>query len=648
MLKAIQSSNPDGPFWTLNTSLGDDIRSVRRLAGGSRDSTTANSQSGREETGRETNQPSASDLAAMVVDPFAMIDKFGGDFEELIDSMPDMAMAATRELEGIDPTKLKPTEYKDVFEAPKNFQEAWNPEPFKRNKWRAGIGKEFGKMTSNRVWKKIKRSMMPKNRKCVKYKWVFEWKRDGTARARLVACGYSQIAGVDFTEVFSPVANDISFRIVLIYMLTYDLDACIFDIETAFLNGDLEEEIYKDCPEGMEHEDDECLLLLKTIYGLVQSARQYFKKFKSVLVGKMGFKQCPSDPCLFMRKNELGIVLIICHVDDNFTVGSKAAMKQALDEIKANGLNLTVTDELNDYLSCMIKISKDRKKAWIGQPHMVKKIRKEFGQEVAKLQRYRTPGTPGQGLVTAKSEEDKVPIEQHKRYRTGLGMLLYMIKHSRPDMANSVRELTKCVDGSTPAAYKEMLRNIKFLLDTEGKGLKIEALDLDELAEWVLILYSDSDWAGDKDTRKSVTGYMLFLNGVLICWRSRGQKAVALSSSEAEFYACSEAVKEIPFVLQILLFLEIPVKLPVEVYVDNIGAIFMIENNNSSSRTRHMDTRFRYVESLQDDGLIKVNFVRTEKNKADVETKNVSGDILDTHMEDCIADVQDMGMVAYL
>ena len=107
--------------------------------------------------------------------------------------------------------------------------------------------------------------------------------------------------------------------------------------------------------------------------------------------------------------------------------------------------------------------------------------------------------------------------------------------------------------------------------------------------------------------------------------------AVSLSSSEAEFYACGDAVKEIPFVAQILMFLEIPMELPVDVFVDNIGAIFMVENNNSSSRTRHMDTRYRFVESLQDDGLIKVKFVSTDENVADIETKNVTGEVLERH-----------------
>jgi hypothetical protein len=569
-----------------------------------------------------------------------MIDRFGGEFADYVDLLPDLCMVTS---DKPDYEKLNPSLYKDMFENPKTFDEAWNhPDPFQRKKWREAILKEFSKMNQNRVWRKVKRSSMPANKRCVKHKWVFEIKRDGTFRARLVACGYSQVAGVDFQEVFSPMANDITFRIMLLYILIYGLDACIFDVETAFLLGDLEEEIYMDCPEGMEHEQDECLLLEKTIYGLVQASRQYYKKFRDVLVKKMGFKQCPSDPCFFMRRNKLGVVVILTYVDDNLTCGDRAAIDQTLQELRENGFNLTVEPELKDYLSCEIHFSKDRKKAWVGQPHMVKKIQKTFGDEVKGLQTYRTPGTPNQGLVRVKDEMDKVSQEQHSRYRTGVGMLLYMIKHSRPDMANAIRELTKCLDGPSKAAYKEMLRVIKYLLDTPNKGLKIEPIQIDKF-EWELILFTDSDWAGDKDDRRSISGYMLFLNGVLICWRSKSQKTVALSSSEAEFYACGEAVKEIPFVVQILLFLGIPVKLPIEVWVDNIGAIFMSENSTSSSRTRHMDTRFRYIEQLQEDGLIKLKFVPTKENIADVATKNVSADIMGAHINKYLVDKEVIG-----
>jgi hypothetical protein len=112
--------------------------------------------------------------------------------------------------------------------------------------------------------------------------------------------------------MFSPGCNGISFRIVIIFMIVFGLDALIFDAMTAFLNGDLEEEMFMDCPEGLEHDEDECLLLLKTIYGLVQSSRQYHTKFSGILK-KIGFQQCHSDPCFFYRKDETGICVVLTY-----------------------------------------------------------------------------------------------------------------------------------------------------------------------------------------------------------------------------------------------------------------------------------------------------------------------------------------------
>ena len=175
-----------------------------------------------------------------------------------------------------------------------------------------------------------------------------------------------------------------------------------------------------------------------------------------------------------------------------------------------------------------------------------------------------------------------------------------------------------------------MLRIIKHVLDAKFRGLRIEPA-LTQLI-WRLILLSDSNWATDKDGRKSVTGFMIFLNDVLICWRSVSQKVVALSSSEAEFYACSDACKEIPFIVQILEFLGIQVEKPIKVKMDNIGAIFMVKNT-STARSRHMDTRHFFVKDMEKSNLIKVEFTRSGDNTSDVQTKNVTGDIHDKHLE---------------
>jgi hypothetical protein len=193
-----------------------------------------------------------------------------------------------------------------------------------------------------------------------------------------------------------------------------------------------------------------------------------------------------------------------------------------------------------------------------------------------------------------------------------------------------VRKLSKCMDGANLAAYKEMLRVVKFVLDTKDYCLKLNPVFENE--EWDLLSYSDSDWAGNPENRISVTGFIIYLLGAPICWRSKGQKGVTLSSSEAKYVAMSEAVKEIRFIYFLLKGMRVDVKLPIIVRCDNVGAIFMDENSSSGIRTRHIDTRYHFVCEHVDDGLIEIVFVKSSINNADMFTKNVGKEAYEKHV----------------
>jgi len=517
---------------------------------------------------------------------------------------------------------------------PKSYKEAWDhPDPKMRARWRKAFQKELDSMIKRNVWKVIKKKDMPKGRRCVRSKWVFDIKRNGTFKVRLVACGYTQIPGVDFTDSFAPVITDVSWRILIVVMLVWNLDAMIIDVETAFLLGDLDEEIYMMCRQV--HADDEVLFLQHSIYGLVQAARQYYKKFISVLK-KLGFKGGYPDPCLMTRHSKNGVVFIAIWVDDSLLVGNKNAIEETINDLKKEGFTLKVEGSLHDYLSCEIKIDKGRKMGWIHQPHLLEKLEKKFADEIKGLQRYRTPGTPGQTML--RSTEAKIDAEKHGIYRSGVGMLLYLIKHSRPDIANAVRELTKALDAPSPAAYKEMLRVIKYTIDTKDLALKIEPMEAESDGSWTIVVYCDSDFARDKETRVSIAGFIIYLLGVPISWKSKGMRSVTLSSSEAEYVALSEAAKEVKFVYQLLQSMGMKVKTPIIVRVDNLGAIFMAENVAVSQRTKHIDVKYRFVQEFIMDGFLKIIFVRTMDNHADIFTKNVNGDLHDKHCKNMVVE----------
>ena len=176
---------------------------------------------------------------------------------------------------------------------------------------------------------------------------------------------------------------------------------------------------------------------------------------------------------------------------------------------------------------------------------------------------------------------------------------------------------------------------IKYALDTQNIRLKLKPEDNDNKL-WELKAYSDADFAGDKETRISVTGYVVYFMNVPVCWRSRGQKSVTLSTTEAEYVACSEVVKEVLFILQLLRHLQVKIQLLIHVHVDNIGAIFLAENQNSSDRTKHVDTRYHFVRQYIKDGIVLIEFVRSCDNDSDIFTKNTTSEIHHQHSEKLI------------
>ena len=154
------------------------------------------------------------------------------------------------------------------------------------------------------------------------------------------------------------------------------------------------------------------------------------------------------------------------YVDDNLIVGHPDAVEDTIEQLKKNGFVVKVEDDLRDYLSCEIRFNSDRTKAWLGQPHLLANLERKFGKDVHSMRGTKTPGTPSFGIVQPINEDEKISSEKKKLYHSSVGMLLYLVKHLLPDIANAVRELSKLLDGANMAAYKEMHRIIKYVLNT--------------------------------------------------------------------------------------------------------------------------------------------------------------------------------------
>ena len=348
-----------------------------------------------------------------------------------------------------------------------------------------------------------------------------------------------------------------------------------------------------------------------------------------------GFQVSPADPCMLFKENELGVCIIIMYVDDMLIIGKEAQIQDFASKIQKE-FSVKKQHNLTDYLGCEFLMNEERTRGWLGQPSIIKSLEQIFGDRAMKERLSLTPETPRFTARRLQNPEEKVNPEEHENYRSGVGTLLYLTKHGRPDICNPVRELSKTMDAPAPVHLKEMYKVIRHVLSTKGYGLKFEQRK--DIIKWALKALSDSDFASDKETRISVFGYIIYFCGIPIAWRSKGMKSVVLSTTEAEYMALSEVVKELKFTVQLLQTMNIEVELPITVYVDNVGAIWLSNNRPTSDRTKHIDNRTSFVNKNQEDGKIIIKFVKSEDNEADIFTKNTTNMIFHNHQKKVVWD----------
>ena len=312
----------------------------------------------------------------------------------------------------------------------------------------------------------------------------------------------------------------------------------------------------------------------------------------------------PADPCMLFIQNELGVCIIIMYVDDMLIIGKKEQIQEFTTKIQKE-FSVKIQHNPADYLGCEFHMNKVKTRGWLGQPSIIKSLEQKFGERAVKERLSLTPGTPRFTARRLENPEDKVSPEEHETYRSGVGTLLNLTKHSRPDICNPVRELSKTMDAPAPVHLKEMYKLIRFVLSTKGYGLNFELMK--DMKKWALKALSDSDYASNKETRISVFGYIIYFCGIPIAWRSKGMKIVVLSTTEAEYMALSEVVKELKFIVQLLQTMNIEVELPITVYVDNDGAIWLSNNRTTSDRTKHIDIRTSFMKEYQEDGKSSLN-----------------------------------------
>ncbi|KAL4354134.1 hypothetical protein GQ457_06G003750 [Hibiscus cannabinus] len=391
---------------------------------------------------------------------------------------------------------------------PESFSQAMSCNESKL--WYDAMKDEMNSMKNNEVWDLVS---LPDGVKAIGCKWVFKTKRDSKGnieryKARLVAKGFTQREGIDYTETFSPVSKKDSLGIVLALVAQFDLELQQMDVKTAFLNGDLEEEVYMKQPEGFSSSDGENLVckLKKSIYGLKQASRQWYLKFHEV-ISSFGFVENIMDQCIYQKVSGSKICFLILYVDGILLATNDRGMLHEVKQFLSKNFDMKDMGDASYVIG--IKILRDRHKVLLGDKFNLNQCPKnEFEREQMK----------------------NIP------YASVVGSLMYAQVCTRPDIAFAVGMLGRYQSNPGIDHWRAAKKVLRYL-----KGTKEYMLTYKRSDHLEVVGYSDSDFVGCVDSRKSTSGYIFMFASGAISWRSVKQTLTATSTMEAEFVSCFEA-----------------------------------------------------------------------------------------------------------
>ena len=463
----------------------------------------------------------------------------------------------------------------------------------------------------------------PRNqaRNVVKCKWIFRIKRrkDGSPhfKSRIVAKGCTQKPGVDFFETWAPTARQTTARAFLHLAAAQDMEVHAMDVDQAFLQGDLEEEIFMEAPPGIGQDPgkDNVWRLKRPLYGLKQAPRQWQAKLKAVLL-QLGFQPSHSDPSLYIGQSAAGTWVLV-YVDDLLLAAQQgkdlAILKQQLQE----HFPMKDLGEVSAYLGMEVTRDRANRRIYLSQERYVGELVAKFNQENSKS--VTTPLQVNHGLCLPLEGEETV-LDQ-ERFPELLGGIMYLMVCTRPDIAHAVSVLSRFIAPGRHGAkhWNAALRLLAYLKETAGHALCLggETITLEG--------HSDSSWADDQMDRKSSQGYSFNLGSGAISWRATRSPAVALSSTEAELYAGTSASQEAVWLQGLLQEFGHRQRLPT-LWCDNQSTIAMTKDPIFSARSKHIEARYFFIRELVQAGKLQVLHVKGTENVADIFTKPLSAE----------------------
>ena len=503
--------------------------------------------------------------------------------------------------------------------------------------WRVAIREEVDYIDTN-AWIPIEETP---RKKPLRTKFVFTKKiKNGQMKykARLVACGYNQIEGVDYNYTYSPTSRPGSLRLFCYLAVLFNMaKPRHIDVVKAYLNADIDEEILVYPPSDPNEEffaAKQVYKLQKALYGLKQSAYLWNKLITNFLVS-LGFRRHRTEQCLFSKTDRIedrGALEtnILVYVDDLIIASECILLRNHYVEEISRRFDTTDEGDLQEYLGVSIEFDyrNNIRSCKLDQTKYIRKKLKEFGMSNCKG--AVTPLTRG---VRFSSMETLGRIDFP--YRQMLGSLIHAMNWTRPDLAYAINMLSRFAATPTLRATREITRVFQYLSSTADLQLTytIEGSDLADMYNYRMISYTDADFAGCLDTGRSITSYLTYMGPALLAWRSRRQNIVAQSSTESEYVAMNEgygSLLEYEHIMKhdyYLQFIDKPI-----MYVDNQSAIGIVVDDAALQRSR----QFRVIHHRLHDAIAQHDLIilkiDSRQNHADIGTKSLDGPDHNRHL----------------
>jgi len=481
---------------------------------------------------------------------------------------------------------------------------------------------ELKNLQENNTWTLIPR---PEGRKILTSRWVYKIKRNQSGeiekyKARLVARGHTQEKGIDYEEVFAPVARYEAIRALLAASVKEELYVDQMDVVSAYVQGELSDEVFMEQPEMFIEEDQEDMIckLNKPLYGLKQSGREWYRKLDNFLLSHGG-RRTEADPCVYTFNEGKHQIILIVYVDDLIIASRSYNELVKIKKSLQHTFKMIDLGPISHILGIDIKRESLTGNLRLSQTRYIKDLINKFNFNDAK--EVVTPLDANIKIskdLCPQTDEERIEMKK-KPYRELVGSLIYLANASRPDIAFAANALSRFCSNPGTAHWHLAKRILRYLKHTSHYSIVYEKND-DRLQA-----FTDSDWAGDTDDRKSCTGNVITLAGGPISWRSKKQTSVALSTMEAEYAALAETSKEVVYLKRLLCFMgfEKCVESPIRIFCDNQSAIQLSKNAILHKRSKHIDISFHFVRELVERKTIEVIYLRTDQMIADILTKSL-------------------------